>query len=268
LDKETGYYFYNARHYDPEIARFVTADSIIDGEFDTQGWNRFSYVKGNPILYKDPTGHKVEIEGTKEEYKKVIESLEYATGTSVKYKIKPVDKKKGIYSVDITGFKSTDKRFQNEQGYLTDLIKDKSTTTVKFDKKGEGGTAFTGGGSYDDEDQTVFLNPAFLKDKQDTFSYRHYAKSESKKGNILDRISRKISNHLLGKPDNTETKRINLDAWDTLAHELLGHAHDKITGKVEANQESQESIKSDSEARAVQRANIVRIKRNKPIRHN
>ncbi|MDY6933159.1 MAG: RHS repeat-associated core domain-containing protein [Spirochaetota bacterium] len=57
LDKETGYYFYNARHYDPEIVRFVTSDTAIDGVFDTQGWNRFSYTKGNPILYKDPTGH-------------------------------------------------------------------------------------------------------------------------------------------------------------------------------------------------------------------
>lgn len=57
LDRESGYYFYNARYYDPEICRFVTADTVIDGEFDTQGWNRFMYVKGNPILYKDPTGH-------------------------------------------------------------------------------------------------------------------------------------------------------------------------------------------------------------------
>ncbi|MCP4179846.1 MAG: RHS repeat-associated core domain-containing protein, partial [bacterium] len=59
LDKETGYYYYNARHYDPEICRFVTADTVIDGQYSTQGWNRYSYVKGNPISYKDPSGHNV-----------------------------------------------------------------------------------------------------------------------------------------------------------------------------------------------------------------
>ncbi|TGM95018.1 RHS repeat-associated core domain-containing protein [Leptospira licerasiae] len=57
LDRETNFYFYNARYYDPQIARFTSADSVIDGARSTQGWNRFSYVAGNPIRYKDPTGH-------------------------------------------------------------------------------------------------------------------------------------------------------------------------------------------------------------------
>jgi len=57
LDKETGFYYYNARHYNAEVSRFVSPDSVIDGEYDTQGWNRYSYVKGNPIVYKYPTGH-------------------------------------------------------------------------------------------------------------------------------------------------------------------------------------------------------------------
>ena len=30
LDKETGFYYYNARHYAPQIARFVTPDTAID----------------------------------------------------------------------------------------------------------------------------------------------------------------------------------------------------------------------------------------------
>jgi RHS repeat-associated protein len=59
LDKESGYYFYNAKHYDPEIGRFVTADTVIDGEYSTQGWNRFAYVHNNPIRYKYPTGHNM-----------------------------------------------------------------------------------------------------------------------------------------------------------------------------------------------------------------
>jgi len=58
LDKESGLYFFNARHYDPEIARFETADEEEDGEYSVVGWNRYTYVQGNPILYKDPTGHK------------------------------------------------------------------------------------------------------------------------------------------------------------------------------------------------------------------
>lgn len=74
LDRESGYYFYNARHYDPEICRFVTADTVIDGEFDTQGWNRFMYVKGNPIRYKDPTGHETQGVGLFGTYSKIIQA--------------------------------------------------------------------------------------------------------------------------------------------------------------------------------------------------
>ncbi len=36
LDRETNYYFYNARYYDPQIARFTSADTIIDGEGSSQ----------------------------------------------------------------------------------------------------------------------------------------------------------------------------------------------------------------------------------------
>ncbi|MES0489524.1 MAG: SpvB/TcaC N-terminal domain-containing protein [Leptospirales bacterium] len=59
LDEESDLYFFNARHYDPEIARFVTADTVTDGPETTKGWNRYMYVGGNPISYKDPTGHNV-----------------------------------------------------------------------------------------------------------------------------------------------------------------------------------------------------------------
>ncbi len=57
LDHESGFYYYNARYYDPEIARFVSPDSVIDGEYSPAGWNRYMYVKGNPVGVGDPSGN-------------------------------------------------------------------------------------------------------------------------------------------------------------------------------------------------------------------
>ncbi|WP_061261006.1 RHS repeat domain-containing protein, partial [Leptospira interrogans] len=57
LDRESGFYFYNARFYDPGIARFTSADTLIPDEYNSQAWNRFAYVYNNPIGAKDPTGH-------------------------------------------------------------------------------------------------------------------------------------------------------------------------------------------------------------------
>jgi len=50
-------YFYNARYYDPELARFTQADTIVPSMGNPQSWNRYSYVYNNPINYIDPTGH-------------------------------------------------------------------------------------------------------------------------------------------------------------------------------------------------------------------
>ncbi|MFH0975085.1 MAG: RHS repeat-associated core domain-containing protein [Spirochaetota bacterium] len=57
LDTESNFYYYNARHYSQDVARFVTPDTMIPRELDTQSWNRYSYCSNNPIIYKDPTGH-------------------------------------------------------------------------------------------------------------------------------------------------------------------------------------------------------------------
>ena len=56
-DPETGLMYYDARYYDPGIGRFITADSMYDSGAGTQGFNRYMYTGGNPVNYRDPSGH-------------------------------------------------------------------------------------------------------------------------------------------------------------------------------------------------------------------
>ncbi|CAA6816982.1 MAG: Unknown protein [uncultured Sulfurovum sp.] len=47
----------NARVYDSDIGRFLSADTLIQDPHDSQSYNRYSYVRNNPLKYTDPTGH-------------------------------------------------------------------------------------------------------------------------------------------------------------------------------------------------------------------
>jgi RHS repeat-associated protein len=55
-EAEAGLYFYQARWYDPALGRFAQADTIIPGQ-DAISFDRYSYVRNNPINFNDPTGH-------------------------------------------------------------------------------------------------------------------------------------------------------------------------------------------------------------------
>ena len=47
----------NARIYDSDIGRFLSADTLIQDPLDSQAYNRYSYVRNNPMVFTDPTGH-------------------------------------------------------------------------------------------------------------------------------------------------------------------------------------------------------------------
>ena len=47
----------NARLFDPQLGRFMTADPIIANPYNPQSLNRYSYVLNNPFRYTDPTGN-------------------------------------------------------------------------------------------------------------------------------------------------------------------------------------------------------------------
>jgi RHS repeat-associated protein len=50
---------YHARFYDPYLGRFISADTIVPEPGNPQDLNRYSYVLGNPLKYRDPSGHCV-----------------------------------------------------------------------------------------------------------------------------------------------------------------------------------------------------------------
>jgi RHS repeat-associated protein len=77
LDNESGLYNYDARMYDPVIGRFISADSVVNRLFDPQMLNRYSYCRNNPLLYTDPTGHILYINGIKDPdiYESVLRKL-------------------------------------------------------------------------------------------------------------------------------------------------------------------------------------------------
>lgn len=51
--------YMHARYYDPNMGRFLSVDPFVDYEVamkNPQGWNRYAYVRNNPMNRTDPTG--------------------------------------------------------------------------------------------------------------------------------------------------------------------------------------------------------------------
>jgi len=53
----SGLIYYQARYYDPHVHRFTQPDTIIPSVGNGQDFNRYTYVRNNPVNYSDPTGH-------------------------------------------------------------------------------------------------------------------------------------------------------------------------------------------------------------------
>lgn len=57
FDDNTGLYYFKARHYDSELGRFMSADTIVADINDPKTLNRYAFAGGNPVNFIDPTGH-------------------------------------------------------------------------------------------------------------------------------------------------------------------------------------------------------------------
>ena len=55
-DEATGLTYMHARYYNPDLGRFLTVDPVGGRVEDSQSWQRYAYVRNNPINLVDPTG--------------------------------------------------------------------------------------------------------------------------------------------------------------------------------------------------------------------
>ncbi len=57
-EESLGLYQMGARFYDPALARWLSADTLVPEPGNPQALNRYAYVLGNPLLFIDPSGHR------------------------------------------------------------------------------------------------------------------------------------------------------------------------------------------------------------------
>ena len=58
-DEDSGLYYLRSRYYDPGLMRFINEDTYKGDVKDPLSLNLYTYCKGNPISYTDPSGHLV-----------------------------------------------------------------------------------------------------------------------------------------------------------------------------------------------------------------
>lgn len=91
-DNKTGFYYYEARHYDSGFRHFTQPDWVNVNMYDPQNLNRYSYVRNNPLIYFDPSGnYRIKdsynnvSDGLKEGFKKTISYVKNIEDKGTKY---------------------------------------------------------------------------------------------------------------------------------------------------------------------------------------
>ncbi|HKY30179.1 MAG TPA: PA14 domain-containing protein, partial [Pyrinomonadaceae bacterium] len=109
-DNETQLDYFLARYYSSTQGRFTSVDPIFFQKemlIDPQRYNRYSYVRNNPLKYIDPEGQAIELLGDEEHRKAILEQLQKAVGQkagALLYENKITDKNGNTrYFVGISG---------------------------------------------------------------------------------------------------------------------------------------------------------------------
>jgi RHS repeat-associated protein len=56
-DTDSGLIYYGARYYDPSLSFFISADPTTPSATKSMDFNRYMYVRGNPLRYVDTSGY-------------------------------------------------------------------------------------------------------------------------------------------------------------------------------------------------------------------
>ncbi len=59
-DGASGLYYVRARYMNPSTGRFISMDSYTGSIYDPASLHRYTYVKDNPVMYKDPSGYQTD----------------------------------------------------------------------------------------------------------------------------------------------------------------------------------------------------------------
>jgi RHS repeat-associated protein len=74
-DHATGLVYFKARHYDPELGKFISADAYEGEPALPISWNAYLYANGNPLIYIDREGYAAELEVVSNQLGELDESI-------------------------------------------------------------------------------------------------------------------------------------------------------------------------------------------------
>jgi len=112
----------HARYFSAHLGRFTSVDPVLRDTSNPQSWNRYAYVRGNPLKYVDLTGEIVSLSALNDtELQKLLDALTEATGN--KY---GVDAKGNLTLIELG-------KMSSESGtkIVDDLINNDKTLMVK-----------------------------------------------------------------------------------------------------------------------------------------
>jgi RHS repeat-associated protein len=114
-DVETGLDYFGARYMRANLGRFTSVDpgqKTAENLIDPQLWNRYAYVRNNPVRYVDPDGRVIELVGSpafKQAYRAAREYVEVGGATNL---LTDLDRRPEIIRIQETaGFTERDIEF-------------------------------------------------------------------------------------------------------------------------------------------------------------